>query len=79
MSTLNTQIMGFKSHFPRYPGEMADSRAKAGKVQDESGILCSAKEKCSKNYDKGMFEVVRSQFEGAPNGHYLESLQQENT
>lgn len=79
MSTLSAQTVDFKSRFPGYLGEMSDSRAKAVNVQDESGILCSIQKKCSKNYDEGMFKVVRSQFEGALNGHYLESLEQENT
>lgn len=79
LSTRSAQIVDFKSCFPGYLGEMADSRAKAGEVQDESVILCSVQKKCSKNYDEGMFKVVRSQSEGAPNGHYLESLEQENT
>lgn len=65
---LNAQFVDFQSHFTGVLSETADSRAKAGKIQDEPGILCSAKEKCSKNY-ADMSKVLRRQSEGAPNGH----------
>lgn len=41
---------------------MVDSGARARKIQDEPGIVCSAKEKCSKI----MSEVLQRQLEGAP-------------
>lgn len=77
MSTSSSQTMGSKYYYPKnqcFFGEMANSRAKAGKIQDEPELYWKRKvRKCFRNYAH-TFKGHISQPEVAPNGQNWTNL-----